>query len=418
MKITRFGYLLCALLMAALVIPACVPKAKPPAELQEFKIPLSGDYSGPYADIMKYIDAGNKAVFAWWNEEYGKKLGIKLTAKVYDTRYDPAVVAGIYPGAVAEFKPLAWLGLGGPCVAALKEKVPYDKIPLVMSTATYGYDWKAINWIIQPRPTYPHEFAGWVDWALKNKWKESRPMRIAAVSNDKPAAYVDGEKGAKKFLTEVYAGKVEYLGCAWVDLVPVDVTDAIRPFVQQGVDYFWIMTNIPHVVVTTKSCDALGVHVPVITSTHNDMTILSKVLDFEKMEGFYDTGNVASALHYEIPAYKEIWLKYLPAGMDPVNDWTLTTVQFSLSSLIVCRAIEKAVARVGAENLSGEAVYESLFEPWKKEDVMGLSPGLGWTKDAPFPKEETLGVMMSTVKDGKHVLAVDQFQPVPKIPKW
>jgi len=410
--------LLGVFLVMAMVCLPCVTKVASQSELVEYKIPITLDFSGPYADLSRYLGFGCESTFAWWNKEYSTKLGVKLTPKPHDSRYDPAVIASLYPGIVAELKPISWIGLGGPTVAALKGRLPYDKIAMVNISATYGFDWKSPNYIVYPRPTFPHEFAGWLDWALKNIWKEPRPMRIANVSNDKPPAYVDAEKGFKKFISEVYPGKAEYLGSAWVDMVPVDVTEAIRPFVAKGVDYFFLMSNVPQAVATAKACTALGKHIPLVTATHLDTMFISKVLGWEKMEGFYDTGCMASALNHDIPAYKEIWLKHLPKGADPVKDWTLGTIQSVQASIIVCRAVEKAIARVGARNLTGEAIYQSFFEPWKKGEEMGISMGFGWTSDSPFPKEENLGAMFSTVKGGKHLLATKEYQPVPKIPKW
>ncbi|MCR5860229.1 hypothetical protein [Mesorhizobium sp. J428] len=64
-----------------------------------------------------------------------------------------------WPGIKSELEAIAAIGLGGPDVAALSERLPEDKIPMFMATAAYGYAWKPDSWIFNPRPTYSHESA-------------------------------------------------------------------------------------------------------------------------------------------------------------------------------------------------------------------------------------------------------------------
>lgn len=414
----KLNWLWALLLVLPLVVLACAPKPEAPAaKIVEYKIPMSADYTGPYAPLIKWGVAGDKAAFDWWNETAGKKIGVKLTPDVFDSRYDTATVASLWPGILAK-RPIAYFGLGGPDVAALKERLPDDKIPMIMTTGTYGYDWKPINWIVQPRPTYAHEAIGFVEWVLSG-WKEKRPVRIASISSDVTPAYVDIQKGFEKAIKEKYAGKVEYLGCAWVPVVPVDITDALRPFVEKGVDYFHIQTNTSQVVAAYKACVTLGKPVPIFTSTHNELNLYAmlKVLTWEKMEGWASVGAVASPLNKEIPAYTEIWTKYHPADMEPVANWNMVTLQFCVPPLLLGRAVEKAVKKVGAANLTGEAVYTALKElNMDEKDCMGLIRSFKLRKDAPF--SEVLGVQISLVKDGVYTNATPTWVPVPEIPKW
>lgn len=410
--------LLAFLLLPPLVVAlGCAPKPTAPAEVVEYKIPMSGDFTGPYAPLIKWAVAGDKAMFDWWNETTGKKIGVKLTPEVFDSRYDTATVASMWPGILAK-RPIAYFGLGGPDVAALKERLPDDKVPMIMTTAAYGYDWKPVNWNIQPRPTYAHESIGFLEWVLSG-WKESRPLRIASIASDVTPAYVDIQKGVEKAIKEKYAGKVEYLGCAWVPVVPVDVTDSIRPFVDKGVDYFHIMTNTSQVIATFKGGAALGKPVKIFTSTHNELSLyaMMKALTWDKMEGWASVGAVASPLNKNIPAYTEVWVNYHPADMDAEKDWNMVTLQFSIPPLLLGYAVEKAVKKVGAANLTGEVVYNAILElDLSEKDCMGLVRSFKLRKDAPF--SELLGVQVSVVKDGVYTLATPTWVPVPEIPKW
>ena len=118
--------------LAALVSASAVA-----ADVFTYNVTLLADNSGPFADLSKRL-AARSTVIQWWNDNEGKKLGIKLNSKTYDTRYDPSVVASIWPGIVSSEKPILGLGLGGPDVSALQERLPDDKIPVLYSTPGYG----------------------------------------------------------------------------------------------------------------------------------------------------------------------------------------------------------------------------------------------------------------------------------------
>lgn len=425
MKI-KWNWLWSLLLLLPLVALTCAPapeEAPPtppgekPAEIVEYVIPMSGDFTGPYAPLIKWGVAGDAAGFNWWNENVGNDIGVKLTPDVYDSRYDTATVASAWPGILAK-NPIAYFGLGGPDVAALKERLPDDKVPMIMTTGTYGFDWKPVNWIIQPRPTYAHEAIGFLEWVL-SWWQEDRPVRVASISSDATPAYVDIQNGLEKAIKEKYAGKIEYMGCAWVDIVPVDITDAVRPFVDGGVDYFHIQTNTSQVATCYKACATLGRVVPIFTSTHNDLSLyaLMGVLTWEQMEGFASVGAVASPVNKGIPGYTDLWSNYHPADMEAEKDWTMVTLQFTVPPLLLGYAVEQAVAEVGAANLTGEVVYNALKElDLDEDDLQGLVRSFKLRDDAPF--SELLGVQVSLAKDGAYTLATPTWQSVPEIPKW
>ncbi len=413
------------LLLVLLPLFGCAPKAAPPGvppaekKVYEYYLPFSTDHSGPYADICPRAEAGHSVFIDYWNETKGKELGVKLITKFYETRYDPKVVASIYPGVVAELKPLAWLGLGGPDVAALRERLSDDKVVLVMTTGTYGFDWKPMNWIIQPRPTYPHEGLACIDWYLKNVWKENRKLRVASVNFEGSPAYLDGEKGFANACKTTFADRIEYIGCAWVDFIPADVTDRVRPLIKD-VDLFWVFTNVTIAVAARKACITLGrPDIPIVLSTHNCILDVNKVLPFEQMENFYDSGCFGSYLNHDTPAYKDVWAKRCPPGFDVVKDWTMTTIQFGgARALFLPRVLERAIAEVGPDKLTGEALYNTFKKvALTEKEMMGMTGALSWTPDQPFPKVETLRVSLTTVKGGKHVIASPSW-PVPDIPKW
>lgn len=71
-----------------------------------YNVASLADFTGPYADVMKNLVGGRWAkVVAWWNEEVGKGLGVKINMKDFDHRYDAAQVASLWPGIKSELKP-------------------------------------------------------------------------------------------------------------------------------------------------------------------------------------------------------------------------------------------------------------------------------------------------------------------------
>ena len=97
------------------------------------------DFTGPFADIMKDVTGCRRAVLDWWSEEVGKVQGVALRIKDFDTRYDVAQVASLWPGIKSELNPVAILGVGGADTNALQQRLPNDKVPLIQSTAGYGF---------------------------------------------------------------------------------------------------------------------------------------------------------------------------------------------------------------------------------------------------------------------------------------
>ena len=66
-------------------------------------IAAMADFAGPYANVMNDMQGGRLAVVDWWNKEVGEKLNVRINVKTYDTRYDVAQTASLWPGIKAEF---------------------------------------------------------------------------------------------------------------------------------------------------------------------------------------------------------------------------------------------------------------------------------------------------------------------------
>ena len=89
-------------LIAAMIVAAGVA----PAKAAEYVMSASADYSGPFADVMPSAMSGIQAVANWWNKEVGKGLGVKVDIKIYDMRYDAAVIARTWPSILSRDNPI------------------------------------------------------------------------------------------------------------------------------------------------------------------------------------------------------------------------------------------------------------------------------------------------------------------------
>jgi len=392
-----------AMILAVQAVPAA-----------EYTVTCSVDYTGPYAVIMPPFETSRQAFFTWWNETKGKELGITLKTKAYDMRYDPSVVASTWPGILTGDKPIAHMGLGGPDVAALMKRLPKDKVPLIMSTATYGFIWLPNMWVFQPRPTYAHEAAGFFNWVHQNQIKD-RPIRIGAINSKVSPAYVDMINGIESFCKAT--PWAECVGTEWVQMKPVSLLSEVRRLSRKKPDFIWISTNTTHVIGTIKAQKELGIHIPILGATHDGIqmsTMASK--DINLLEGHYDSGAVDPAVDPNVPGAK-IYAEYCKKlGLE--NKWSIVAVQAAIMEVLTLRAVERAAEMVGPDNITGEAVYNAMYaKPFTQEDLLGLASTQIFTKAAPFSTQD-LKVKATTVKNGKQVLLSEDWIPVPPIPSW
>lgn len=380
----------------------------------DYIITHSVDFTGPYAVIMKPIDMVTKVFYAWWNETVGSKLGIKLHYKQYETRYDPSVVASLWPGILAGDKPIAHAGLGGPDVAALMKRLPQDKVPMFMGTAAYGYEWSPNQWIFHFRPTYVHEGSSFLNWAHKELIK-TRPLRYGYINSQASPAYVEGYTGQKKFSEE--NKWAECLEAEWVDLKPVSITNEMRRLARKKPDFILMMGNTAHVLSAIRAQKELGMHMPILMSSHNGIQMCTLAAgDMKILEGHYEVEACDPGIDLNVPGAR-IYEEYRKKLGIEIR-WSMIACQASAAFVLVFRAVERAAAKVGPNNITGEAIYQAMYErPFTLEETLGLTNKLVFSKEAPFPLNE-LKARVSTVKDGKQVLTPQDWIPVINVPKW
>ncbi len=400
------------ILAGALAVMTSLPQGAQSEET--YNLALLSDFSGPYADIMPILAGGREAVFDWWNATRGKELGVHLNYKNYDTRYDAAQVASLWPGIKSELNPIAIIGLGGPDVAALSERLPEDKIPMFMATAAYGFAWKPDSWIFNPRPSYSHESVGFMQW-LRDKRGGDAPLKVVIMTSEASPAYIDMARGIEKYAKE-HPNEIEIVETIYTEVQPTDLTAQMRRVARSGAEIIVIQTNTSIVVATKRGLQANGVDIPIMLSSHNGLPASGKALGgLTDLEGDYEAYGMAIATGTDTEQYA--FYKMLVDDYDLKAPWNVVTAMGISQALFSVSITDHAIDINGAANLTGEKMRDALFaRPITTEETHGMLPTLAFTPEAPFPLKG-LKINIGTVRDGKIVVEAVGVD-VPDVAKW
>jgi len=389
------------------------------AEVKEYELPSLCDFSGPYADLMKALLPVRKAILDWWNTNDGKRVGVKLITKDYDTRYDPSVVASVWPGIAAK-NPIVAFGLGGTDVTALQQRLPKDKIPVIYATASYGFGWQPNQWFFNPRPTYAQEQLAVLTWYIQQH-PEKRPVNVAFMTFQGTPAYIDIVNGVTKYIKE----KLEPKGLArivaeeWIDIRPVDVSTQMKNLAEKKADIIYGIANTTMAAAVIRAQQSIGVNIATVAAPFHTIWPVSMAMkSFAPWEGHYVVGahvNTAVTSGQAFDFHVKLSREY---GLNE-KLWNPIGILAYCQALPLVRAVQHAAEKVGGANLTGEAVYNAMYEkPFTEEELMGILPTLTYTKDAPFPTKD-LKAMIATVKDAKYQLAAPSWVPIPAdVEKW
>jgi branched-chain amino acid transport system substrate-binding protein len=395
--------------VAVAMVTAVAIILAPTARAAEYVMSASADYSGPFADVMPSAMSGIKAVTNWWNKDVGQKLGVKVNIKIYDMRYDAAVIARTWPSILSSDSPIMHLGFGSPDLTTLMKRLPSDKVPMIIGTAMVGLVWQPKGWHFSIRPTYSHEFAALL---AKLQADKGSKLKIGAVSTQTAAGFVDQVKGVEK-LAAMYPDRFEVVDTQWVAASPVTVTNNIRDMLEKKPDVIMVGGTTAQVVATAAALDELKVHIPIISSSHNGLSEAGKGGDLSKLEGFYSVFSFAPDNQKDLPL-RDIYL----ANKEGDGKWGLIADQSAAQTLLALRVLEKAVAKVGPDKVTGEAMYDALLgNTYSEKDLLGALPTLKYDDSAPFPVGD-IKAKAQIVKDGKIVPLGDAWMDSPKLEKW
>lgn len=403
-----YGILLSTMVIFVLVIQPFA-RGQEPGKVIDYNIACWIDLSGPYAAITKGMIDGTNIWLGYWNKTMGKKLGIKITSKVYDSQYNAAIVAARYPGVVASDRPIVMTFHGGPIAMSLLEKLPADKIPGIMITPMHGFMNKSHGWEFSALSTYAESHATCVSYWL-SKWKEKRPMRVAGVSFESPAGE-DDINGVKKYC-ETTQG-IEWTVKEITPGQPVSLTTVIRRIIAAKTDYVALAHTSSGMATFYNGMKELGVlgKIPVANPGFFGLDAIKAKLGVEYLNGQFeaepfdvaDTRNEGAKIFFE---NRDEFAK-------GANWGSSETIWGYISTTLITQAAERAVKKVGAKNLTGSALFDELNA--------GKFHGYGVISDVQFNPENRLqGVTQMKVFEGKEgkIVDVSGFIPIPKISKW
>jgi branched-chain amino acid transport system substrate-binding protein len=380
-----------------------------------YQVPAMADYSGPFAAIMPMVAPGREAVFAWWNAEVGAKLGVKLELKHYDTRYDTAQSASLWPGVLAT-KPLVGLSLGGPDTAALQQRLPSDKVPMILGSGANGFGWRPNQWILTTRATFVHESAAFVEWYQKNKLGGTRPVKIAVFASEASPTFADIGKGMAAY-AKAKPGIVEMVEVVYVDPQPTDVTLQLRRVLNAGAEVILVPTTIQQAVAVKRAMQALGKKVPIMYSMQNSPAMLQKLLgSLDVMEGDYEAHGQVIATDEDSDSKRFYDLLVAKYGLKA--PWhALTNVGIN-SALVLVRTVESAARKSGSDKLTGELIYRTLLDSTvSSKELFGfIASDISFTTDTPFPAKAPR-INVGQVVNSK-IRTVGSAVVVPVLEKW
>ena len=404
--------------MGLMALAASIPLGSPMAAEKEYRIPVLSDFSGPFADVTKHL-VTREAVVKWWNDTEGKKLGIRLTVKTYDTRYDGTVVASMWPGILSENQPIVVLGLGGADVAALQQRLPRDKVPVIYATPGYGFGWLPDQWLFNARATYVHEWSGALIWYAQQN-PQKRPLRVGFLSTQASPAFVDFVKGTASYIRSTLEpkGLATVVATEWTEIQPVDVSSQMKKIIDAKADVIIGTASTAMAAAALRAQQLHGVSIPTLASPWHTIWPLAQAMrSYAPWEGHLAATGIVSILEKDSKAHQ--FYQTLHKNYGVPAEWNPLSLMGVSQSILMVRAVERAARKVGAANLTGSAMYDALLNgPFTEDELMGVSPGISFTREAPFPLKGGK-IKVETVKDGKYVLATPQWVPIPEdIVKW
>ncbi|MGB4926401.1 MAG: ABC transporter substrate-binding protein [Giesbergeria sp.] len=380
-----------------------------------YQIAGLADFTGPYADVMKDWTECRKGVIDWWTEEVGKKQGVALKIKDYDTRYDVAQVASLWPGIKSELNPVLIFGVGGPDTAALQQRLPKDKVPLILSTAGYGFAWKPDSWVFNARSTYPHEAAAFYAW-MQKKAGSTAPVKVGLISSEVSPAYVDISKGVEKFAKD-NPTIIEVVETIYTEAQPTDLTQQVARLVRKGATVLQVFNNTASVVAARRALQSLGKNdIPIVMSAHNGLLSSGKALGgLKQLEGSYEVYGMAMATDDATPT--RAYFDKLRSEYKVEANYSSACIMGMSQAIIGVRAIEQAITVKGANGVTGEDVRTALLtNPISTERSFGILPSITFQADAPFPTKG-ISVNIGKVENGKYKM-VEHNIPSPTLNKW
>ena len=376
MKVKSGLTVLILLAMVSALFGACAQEAAPTAEAPkgEVVIGLLDDYSGPFAGQCILYRDGVEDCIRYINEEKGGIQGHPLKVIIVDYKMDASL-------AISGWNRLkndgATIVIGSVASAAtiLHELTDRDHIPLLTGAGTFD----------RLFPKEPNFYFGTTLYGpgmyesmcriIERDWAEKGETRSPKIGFDAPSIGT-----YPKLITKIAKMVTEKRGwehiVTYTSLAPVDVTTQVLQMKQFGADYMHSQTTESGTVLWLKELDRQDFH-PVFFGS-NFLTseevwrsvgpLAAGTMGPQFHAAWTDTDLPMVSLLHELNAKWHPWETWEHRGY-----YTRGFAEF----LVVAEATERAIKKVGYENLDGDAMKEAM------ETIRDFDPGIGigytWT---------------------------------------
>lgn len=361
-------------LVASVCLTACAGPTTPPEGKQPLRIVMFGDMTGPLSPMIGAVGLMFKDYFSWVNENGGIN-GYPVEAVVIDTKYDVSVCRSAYKKEKDAGMLLGFTGGASMVFMAVSQFAAEDKIPFVLdcllSEGLYPPGWFSSLYV----PT-DDRVCGLADWFLKD-WKESRKPRLALLMGDYGAG--KAPSGAKWYLEK------QGIDVVMEEIVPLNVTDTTDHLTRvrdANPDFIYDTLLVHQQKLALKDRVRLGMQdIPWYTFIVN-YAGLSAMVRPEEYDGYVVLAETADSWQQDIPSVRfidELWVKGGHPGEHAPN------YAPAAHNMLAVDAIERALDKVGGENINGQAIYDALTQTKNfTADGLLLNP-------ASFSKEKTRG---------------------------
>jgi len=386
-------------LTALLLVTACAPGPAPQAKEKVVEIGAMVALTGPAGGPTSYSFYSLQDYLDYFNEQESIP-GVTLKLIWVDTATQEPREISAYRRFVERDIPLMITIIDSEKFGPWTER---DEIPMIAQALTEAIMYPP-GWIYGIYPTWAESYAVWCEWILEN-WEEDRPPKVVVMGPDGVA----GPHAIEPARSYVENLGIEMLPSEFViGYAPLDTSTELLRIADRGADYVYILPLWSLASIILRDAERLGL-IGKIQFGGMDNTQGVQMLKQvgAPAEGYISPRTGPWYDETEIPGIKlmqDLRLKY-GRPFDFAGDDQNGTV----TAMVACEAVKRALEEVGYENLDGRAIKEAL-DSFKDFDCDGI-------KQITYTPEDHRGwnkARMYEVIDGE-VVPVSDWKETPMI---
>ncbi len=329
-----------------------------------------GDLSGPYAAITQPLAAGFTDAIAYFNEQ-GGICGAQIEMVSDDTGGDQEVTQSLYDRySTSDPKPLMLLLYSSADAELLREQAAEDEIPIMLfagsTTGLYGESADEPGWVFAAIPLYTDQFGAFCDWVAAS-WADM------GMEGDPAIGHLSWEgsfgRSTETPETTAYCESVgvSVVGGEYFLPTATDVTAQIQGLVDAGANILFTTSLGTGPALIAADLVNLGLEDQVMLAGVNWVLDTSVGLLGQRTlrpDGMPSTDGVYGLLPYvwwdeEHPGTQLVQEQFDANERSPLSRNVAYLAGFGAIDQYI-EAVIQTVNRVGYENLSGAALYETL----------------------------------------------------------